>query len=69
MEGVITDCKTHNVIVKGKTADPLKVLDRIQRKSHRKVELLTPLPPKPPVEEKKAEEEKPKAEKKEEVSL
>ncbi|KAL6011643.1 Heavy metal-associated isoprenylated plant protein 7 [Asimina triloba] len=65
VEEVITDCKTHKVTVKGKTADPLKVFDRIQRKSHRQVELLTPLPPKPPVEEKKVEE-KPKAEEKKE---
>lgn len=67
---MITDCKAHKVIVKGKTADPLKVQERIQRKSHRKVELLTELPKPPPEDPKKAEEEKEKPkqeEKKEEV--
>ena len=62
-----TDCRTHKVLVKGKKAaeDPLKVVDRVQKKTGRKVELLTPLPP-PKVEEKKEEEkkeeEKPKVE-------
>ncbi|XP_062115908.1 heavy metal-associated isoprenylated plant protein 7-like [Humulus lupulus] len=70
VEDVTTDCKTHKVIVKGEKADPLKVLERVQRKSHRQVELLSPIP-KPPSEEKKAEEkEKPKPEeKKEEVPI
>ena len=68
VEDVTTDCKTHKVVVKGEKADPLKVLARVQRKSHRQVELLSPIP-KPPSEEKKPEEkEKPKPEeKKEEV--
>lgn len=56
--------------MKGEKADPLKVLDRVQRKSHRQVELLSPIP-KPPAaaEEKKAEEKAPPKpeEKKEEV--
>lgn len=57
--------------MKGEKADPLKVLERVQRKSHRQVELISPIP-KPATEEekKKAEEEKEKAkpeEKKEEV--
>ncbi|KAF4361135.1 hypothetical protein F8388_007600 [Cannabis sativa] len=70
VEDVTTDCKTHKVIVKGEKADPLKVLERVQRKSHRQVELLSPIP-KPPTEEKKPEEkEKPKPEeKKEEVPI
>jgi len=58
VEEVLTDCKSHKVVIKGEKADPLKVLERIQRKSHRKVELLSPIP-KPP-EEKVPEEEKPK---------
>lgn len=72
MEEVETDCKTHKVVVKGEKADPLKVLERVQRKSHRQVELLSPIPKPPPVEEeppKKLEEKqvaKPE-EKKEEV--
>lgn len=68
VEDVITDCKTHKVIVKGEKADPLKVQERVQRKSHRQVELLSPIPKPPAPEEKKPEEEKPKPEeKKEEV--
>ncbi|XP_015882199.1 heavy metal-associated isoprenylated plant protein 7 isoform X2 [Ziziphus jujuba] len=67
VEDVMTDCKTHKVIVKGEKADPIQVRDRVQRKSHRQVELLSPIP-KPPSEEEKKPEEKPKAEeKKEEV--
>lgn len=67
-----TDCRTHKVVVKGKVAaaDPLKVVDRVQKKSGRKVELLTPIPPKPEKKEEKKEEEKekPKPEEKEDVS-
>ncbi|KAK9133971.1 hypothetical protein Scep_013499 [Stephania cephalantha] len=63
VEDVKTDCKSHKVIVKGKTADPLKVCERVQRKSGRKVEIISPLPK--PSEEEKKEEEK-KEEKKEE---
>lgn len=68
----MTDCRTHKVVVKGRKAaqDPLKVVDRVQKKTGRKVELLTPLPPPPPPAEEKKEEEKPKPEeKKDEVSL
>lgn len=55
------------VVVKGKTADPLKVCERVQKKTRRKVEILSPLP-KPPAEEKKEEaKEAPPEEKKEEV--
>ncbi|MCI23720.1 translation initiation factor IF-2-like, partial [Trifolium medium] len=70
VEDVITDCKSHTVVVKGEKADPLKVVERIQKKSHRKVELLSPIP-NPPEEEKIVEEEKPAPEedKKEEVNL
>ncbi|EOA13790.1 hypothetical protein CARUB_v10026885mg [Capsella rubella] len=71
VEDVTTDCKTSKVVVKGEKADPLKVLQRLQRKSHRQVELLSPVPEPKPVPnepEKKVEEEKPKPEeKKEEV--
>ncbi|XP_051119478.1 heavy metal-associated isoprenylated plant protein 7-like isoform X2 [Andrographis paniculata] len=58
VEDVITDCKASKVIVKGEKADPLKVLDRVQRKSHRQVELISPIPPPPPPEEPKKPEEK-----------
>ncbi|CAI9767377.1 unnamed protein product [Fraxinus pennsylvanica] len=57
VEDVTTDCKTSKVIVKGEKADPIKVLERVQRKSHRQVELLSPIP-KPPAEEPKKPEEK-----------
>ncbi|XP_022730051.1 heavy metal-associated isoprenylated plant protein 7-like [Durio zibethinus] len=68
VEDVMTDCKSNKVVVKGEKADPLKVLERVQRKSHRQVELVSPIPKPPaPEEEKKAEEkEKPKPEEKKE---
>ena len=59
VEDIVTDCKTHKVVVKGDKADPMKVLERVQKKSHRKVELLSPVP-KPPEEEPKKPEEKKK---------
>ncbi|KAL5719764.1 hypothetical protein ACHQM5_012505 [Ranunculus cassubicifolius] len=55
VEDVQTDCKTSKVIVKGGKADPLKVLDRVQKKSHKQVELISPIP-KPPVEGETKEE-------------
>ncbi|KAF8054941.1 hypothetical protein N665_1308s0006 [Sinapis alba] len=69
VEDVITDCKTSKVVVKGEKADPLKILQRLQRKSHREVVLLCPIPePKPVSDEPEKKEEKPKPqEKKEEV--
>lgn len=66
-----TNCKTHEVVVKGEKADPAKVVERIQTKSRRKVELVSPLP-NPPEEEKVVEEEEkpePEEEKKEEVNF
>lgn len=67
VEDVATDCKASKVVVKGEKADPLKVLERIQRKSHRQVVLISPIPKPPSEEEKKAEEkEKPKVEEKKE---
>ncbi|TYH40149.1 hypothetical protein ES332_D12G227000v1 [Gossypium tomentosum] len=63
VEDVMTDYKSNKVVVKGEKADPLKVLERVQRKSHRKVELLSPVPKPPSPEEKQPEEkEKPKPE-------
>ncbi|CAN1753140.1 Heavy metal-associated isoprenylated plant protein 8, partial [Linum perenne] len=56
VEEVRADSKTSKVVVKGKTADPLKVWERLQKKSGRKVELISPLP-KPPEEEAKQEEQ------------
>ncbi|XP_039001374.1 heavy metal-associated isoprenylated plant protein 7-like [Hibiscus syriacus] len=65
VEDVTTDCKSNKVVVKGEKADPLKVLERVQSKSHRKVELLSPVPkPQAPEEKKSEEKEKPKPEEK-----
>ena len=69
VEEVKTDCRIHKVVVKGKKAaeDPLKVVERVQKKTGRRVELLTPLPPpKPEKKEEEKKEEKPKPEEKEE---
>ncbi|KAL9247540.1 hypothetical protein vseg_020963 [Gypsophila vaccaria] len=56
VEEVTTDCRMHKVVVKGEKADPLKVLDRVQKKTHKQVELLSPMP-KPATEEVKKPEE------------
>lgn len=71
VEEVVTDCKTHTVVVKGEKADPLKVLERVQKKSHRQVELLSPIPPPPPPAEepKKPPEEPVQAEEKKEPQV
>ncbi|XP_058194971.1 heavy metal-associated isoprenylated plant protein 7-like isoform X2 [Rhododendron vialii] len=58
VEEVQTDCKAHKVVVKGEKADPVKVLERVQKKSHRQVELISPIPKPPPAEDKKKTEEK-----------
>ncbi|KAL6990624.1 hypothetical protein U1Q18_008739 [Sarracenia purpurea var. burkii] len=60
VEEVTADYKASKVVVKGKTADPLKVCQRVQKKSGRKVELISPLP-KPP-EEMKEETKEPNKE-------
>lgn len=59
VEDVVADSKSHKVVVKGKkaAADPMRVVERVQKKTGRKVELLSPIPPPTPPEEKKAEEE------------
>ncbi|XP_057765083.1 heavy metal-associated isoprenylated plant protein 7-like [Salvia miltiorrhiza] len=44
VEEVRADCKASKVVVKGKGADPIKVCQRIQKKSGRKVEIISPLP-------------------------
>lgn len=59
------------MVVKGKTADPIKVCERIQKKSGRKVEIISPLP-KPPEEnedQQPKQQEPPKDEKKDEVNI
>ncbi|URD76765.1 Heavy metal-associated domain containing protein [Musa troglodytarum] len=52
---VKTDCKSRTVVIKGKAADPARICERIQKKTGKKVELISPLP-KPPEEEEKKEE-------------
>lgn len=67
-----TDSKSRTVVIKGKEVDPAKIIERIQKKTGKKVELISPLPPPPPPppeEEKKEEPEAPQEEKKEEVLI
>ncbi|CAL9750935.1 unnamed protein product [Musa acuminata subsp. burmannicoides] len=49
VEDVKTDCKSRTVVIKGKAADPAKICERIQKKTGKKVELISP--PKNPEEE------------------
>ncbi|CAJ1941519.1 unnamed protein product [Sphenostylis stenocarpa] len=65
VEDVTADSRTSKVVVKGKAADPIKVRERLQKKSGKKVELISPLP-KPPEEKKEETKEAPKEEKKDE---
>lgn len=66
----MTDCKSHKVVVKGEKADPLKVVARVQSKSHRQVELLSPVPPPPEDSKKPVEKDIPKQpEEKQEVFI
>lgn len=67
MDEVTTDSKAGKVVVKGKAADPIKVCERLQKKSGRKVELISPMPEPPEEANKEENKEKPKEEKKEEV--
>lgn len=66
VEDVTTESKASKVVVKGKAADPIKVCERIQKKTGRKVELISPLP-KPPEENKEEPKEAKEEVKKEEV--
>lgn len=66
MEEVSADSKASKVVVKGKAADPIKVRERLQKKSGKKVELISPLP-KPPEEKKEEIKEPQPEEKKDEV--
>ncbi|XP_021624280.1 heavy metal-associated isoprenylated plant protein 7 isoform X2 [Manihot esculenta] len=64
VEEVTTDSKARKVVVKGKAADPLKIYERLKKKTRRKVVLISPLPeppeqnnqdPSPPPKEEKME--------------
>lgn len=68
VEDVKTDCKSRTVVIKGKAADPANICERIQKKTGKKVELISPLPKPPEEEEKKEEAEAPPEETKEEVT-
>lgn len=68
MEEVSTDNKAGKVVVKGKAADPIKVCERLQKKSGRKVEIISPLP-KPTEEPNKEENKEQKEDKKDEVKI
>ncbi|XP_060672500.1 heavy metal-associated isoprenylated plant protein 8 [Ziziphus jujuba] len=59
VEEVVVDSANNKVTVKGKNADPLKVLERIRHKYSRNAELICPLPkPDEKKNENKAEEKK-----------
>ncbi|KDO78538.1 hypothetical protein CISIN_1g024847mg [Citrus sinensis] len=67
VDDITADSKASKVVVKGKTADPIKVCERLQKKSGRKVELISPLPkPPPPDADDQEKKEQQKVEKKEE---
>lgn len=42
VEGIEIDAKNHKVNVKGKKADPVKVADRVRKKSGKNVKLFLP---------------------------
>lgn len=65
VENVKADSRSKTVVVKSRTADPAKVCERVQKKTKRRVELISPLPP-PPEEEKKEETPPPPPEEKKE---
>uniref|UniRef100_A0ACD5Z4X8 Uncharacterized protein n=1 Tax=Avena sativa TaxID=4498 RepID=A0ACD5Z4X8_AVESA len=59
VENVTADSRSKTVVVKSRTADPAKVCERVQRKTKRRAELISPLPPPPPPEEEEKKEESP----------
>ncbi|KAK4439467.1 Heavy metal-associated isoprenylated plant protein 7 [Sesamum alatum] len=66
VEEVTAEYKGSKVVVKGKDADPVKVCQRIQKKTGRKVEIISPLPNPPQENEPQQKKEDPKQENKEE---
>ncbi|KAK4413150.1 Heavy metal-associated isoprenylated plant protein 7 [Sesamum alatum] len=56
VEGIEIDDKNHKVIVKGKKADPIKVSERLRKKSGKHVELIAPKPIKEEIKEEKKPE-------------
>ncbi|CAH1420419.1 unnamed protein product [Lactuca virosa] len=59
VEEIEPNTKDHRVIVKGKNADPIKVAERLRKKSGKHVDLISPIPKKQ--QEKKQQEKKPEA--------
>ncbi|KAJ3673620.1 hypothetical protein LUZ60_005612 [Juncus effusus] len=62
VEEVKADSRAKMVVVKAKTTDldPMKICERVQKKTHKKVELISPLPK--PADEEEKKEEPPKEE-------
>ncbi|OIS95764.1 PREDICTED: heavy metal-associated isoprenylated plant protein 8-like [Nicotiana attenuata] len=60
VEEIEVDEKNHKVVVKGKKADPLKVAERLRKKSGKHVELISPIIPPKKKEEKKEIKQQPK---------
>ncbi|XP_044445769.1 heavy metal-associated isoprenylated plant protein 7-like isoform X2 [Triticum aestivum] len=48
VENVRANSQPKTVVVKSRTADPTKVCERVQRKTKRRVELISPIHPPPP---------------------
>ncbi|KAL8258406.1 hypothetical protein R6Q59_030447 [Mikania micrantha] len=67
VEEIETDTKDHRVTVKGKSADPVRVAERVRQKSGKYVDIISPVQKKQP--EKKQPEKKPEAPKVTEVVL
>ncbi|CAL1355077.1 unnamed protein product [Linum trigynum] len=54
VEDVLIEIENDIVVAKGNNLDPLKLLDRLQKKYSKNVELISPIPkPQPPIQEKK----------------
>ncbi|GLJ55269.1 hypothetical protein SUGI_1186030 [Cryptomeria japonica] len=68
VEDMLFDMKLNTVTVKG-NVDPLKLRERVQKKSGRRTEILSPLPKKENVEEKEKVEDKGKDKKPEKVPV
>ncbi|KAI3730809.1 hypothetical protein L1987_61987 [Smallanthus sonchifolius] len=66
VEEIETNTKDHRVTVKGKSADPVRVAERVRRKSGKHVEIISPVQKKQP---EKKPEKKPEAPKVTEVVL
>ncbi|XP_020244527.1 heavy metal-associated isoprenylated plant protein 7-like isoform X2 [Asparagus officinalis] len=66
VEEVKIESKLRRAVVKGKEVDPFKLCERVQKKTGRKAEVLSPLPEPPPPEEEQKKEAAPLEENKQE---